>query len=135
MKKYIENDSYNVYQLKYMPNLFCHYVVKNGSLKENRFSACLRLGSNLFRLMLFKFNDVINCLIWMAQCGLAGESILGIKMCKHNGKLGKVISINIRWSVVNGSVSMAVQAQIRFLRYYVSAIVLCLLLIQRCGMS
>lgn len=71
----------------------------------------------------------------MAQCGLAGESILGIKMCKHNGKLGKVIYINIRWSVVNGSVSMAVQAQIRFLRYYVSAIVLCLLLIQRCGMS
>lgn len=36
----------------------------------------------------------------MAQCGFAGESILGIKMCKHNveitcvNMLGKVISIN-----------------------------------------
>lgn len=47
----------------------------------------------------------------MAQCGLAGESIFGIKMCKHNGMLGKVISINIRWRVVKGSVSMVVQAQ------------------------
>lgn len=72
----------------------------------------------------------------MAQCGLAGESIFGIKMCKHNGMLGKVISINIRWRVVKGSVSMVVQAQNNtLLRYYVSAIVLFLLLIQRCGMS
>lgn len=30
----------------------------------------------------------------MAQCKLAGKSILGIEMCKHNGMLGKVISIN-----------------------------------------